>query len=692
MRWLIAAFLLLALVEPALSSDQSRCVDAKAPAAMRMAACTHAVETSPTAQAYIDRAGAHRDAMQWDEARADLDKALTLDPRNVRALSLRAAMHAVYGDAKAAIADLDRAIAIRPDAALYAQRGDVWVMTDDKRAVAEYTKALLLEPKNVATLTARAEAYVRLDQDPLARDDYDRALEIEPRDPLLFVGRGRVFRKQFRKMQALDDFTTAIKLDPDFLPAYRERAQTYVQHAEFTPAIADFNRILAAKPKDADALRARRRAYLEVGDSAHAIADAERIVAVAKYLYAEDYLERGVAYLRRGGDDDFTRAERTFKQAAAFERGHERGATAFVKKFCAIFCGARRSGSIAALLLAAAPSRKKLDHNRNIADADAYMGMLALKRGDDGKAAAIFAEALEHSSRSAVAYYGRGVVKHNAGDIEGAKDDFATSRDHNGNMHLLYARAGIEPVPAQHATFVEPIADAAGSARDIGICQRGDDVAPTAGATLDFAAEIDACTRVVRAKPAKEVKALAYANRARWRAMKSDRDGAIDDYNAALTVDPGNVNALIAIGGYLTEQRKYDAAIAAFDRAATADPKSFNALFGRCEARAAQGDAKSAVADCDQAVAAAGDDPRVKVRRAPVLLRAGENKRALRDYDLVLREAARYGLPDDPDARFGRAVALKRLGDTAGAEIDFKKARAQDPTIDRQFAELGIKP
>jgi len=685
-------FVLLALVEPAWAGPASLCTDPSVDPRERIVACTQAVETAPTVQTYIDRAEAYRDAIQWDEAQADLDKVLSLDPRHVEALRLRAGVRALNGDRKNAIADLDRAIAIRPEAALYVERGDIWAFGDDKRAVADYTKALSLAPKDVAALSSRAEAYARLDQDPLARDDYDRALEIAPRDSWLYVARGRVFRKQFRTTQAIADFTTAIKLSPNFLSAYRERARTHDLRAEFAPAIADLNRILAARPKDADALRARRRAYLETDDSTHAIADAEQIFAVADYLFAEDYLERGIAYLQRGGGDALARAEQSFKLAAAFERGRERGAAKFVKTLCGIFCVARRSPSVAALLLTAAPSRKKIDRNRNIADADAYMGILALKRGDDAKAAAIFAEALKISSKSAVAYYGRGVVKHRAGDTEGAKDDFAKSREHHGDIRLLYARAGIEPVPALHAVVVEPVDDAAGSARDVGLCQRGDFAAMTPGAKLDFAGEIDACSRLIRANPAKEAKAQAYANRARWRGMKNDRDGAIDDYNAALTVDAGNVESLIAVGGHLTQQRKYKEAVAAFDRAVKADAKSFHALFGRCEARIAQDDVKGAVADCDQAVAVAGDDTMVKMRRAPMLLRAGENKRALADYDLVLREFARLGLPDDPSVRFGRAVALKRLGDTAGAETDFKKARAQDRDVDRQFAELGITP
>ena len=54
------------------------------------------------------------------------------------------------------------------------------------------------------------------------------------------------------------------------------------------------------------------------------------------------------------------------------------------------------------------------------------------------------------------------------------------------------------------------------------------------------------------------------------------------------------------------------------------------------EARAEAGDLKGAVADCDRGVAAPGDPARMSARRAPALLRAGENARALSDYEAML--------------------------------------------------------
>lgn len=439
------------------------------------------------------------------------------------------------------------------------------------------------------------------------------------------------------------------------------------------------------------ARRIRRNVYLRTGDSSRAIADADVVLRTAEYLFADDYLQRGVARLRRGGEAAFRQAEADFKAAADIERGDRRAAVKIAQAICQILCPARRAHAFARALLAAAPSRAELDRNRDIANADAYLGILALKRGDDATAARIFADALAISSEAAVAIFGRGVVKFNAGDIEGAKDDFALSREHHTKMAELYASAGIEPVPFRPAVVVEPPPDS-GIERDLAICSTGGEITLGPDGKLDLSPQIDACTRVARADLPPQPRAAAYVHRGRWRAMSGDRVGGAEDQAAALALDPDNVDALIASASELAAKKKFVDARALFDRALKVDAKSFLALLGRCEALAGMGEMKAALDDCDRAVLLSGGQPVSTMRRAPILLRAGENKRALRDFDLALRELARFGLPDDATARFGRGIALQRLGDTAAAALEFAKARTQNPNIDREFAALGVTP
>lgn len=691
MRWTLAAVTLLMFAEPSFAAAPVSCLDALADPKARIAACTRILEKSETADAYIARANALADDVQWELAIADLGKALALHPKHAEALAARAGLYELMGDRNRALADIDRALAIEPSARLHVMRGDILASRDDARAVSEYTKALAIDPRDAGALTSRARAYERLSKDALARDDYDRAVDVGPNDPDARLERGRYFAKHLRLSQAVKDFSAAISLDPHNMEAFRERAKAYLRRSEFDAALADLDRVLTIRPKDLSARRIRRNVYLRIGDSSRAIADAGVVLASAEYVYTDDYLERGVAYLRRGGEAAFRQAESDFKEAAKIERGDRNAAMKYAQAVCQILCPARRARMFARALLAAAPSRNQLDRNRDIADADAYMGMLALKRGDDAGAARRFADAMGISSESAVAIFGRGVVKFNAGDIEGAKDDFVLSREHHNNMAGLYASAGIEPIPARSAIVVEPPPDS-GIERDLAICRNGGEVLLGPGGKVDMTPQIDACARVTRAELSQELRAEAYVHRARWRAMGGDRTGGMEDHAAALALDPKNVDALIAGASTLAAKKQFAEARALFDRALKVDEKSFLALLGRCEALAGMGQAKAALDDCDRAVLFSGGQPVATMRRASILLRAGENKRALRDFDLALREFARFGLPDDAYARFGRGVALQRLGDTTAAALEFGKARAQNPDIDREFAALGVTP
>lgn len=234
MRWPLAAVLLLSLVEPAFAAGPVSCLDASADTKARVAACTRAIEKNETADAYVARANALADDIQWELAIADLGKALALDSKHVEALTTRAGLYEIMSHRGRAIADIDRALAIEPSARLHVMRGDLLASRDDASAVTEYTKALAINPRDVGALTSRGSAYERLDKAALARDDYDRAVDTAPSLSYPRIERGRLFAKQLRLSQAIKDFSAAIALDPHDTLAYLERAKAHIHRTELT--------------------------------------------------------------------------------------------------------------------------------------------------------------------------------------------------------------------------------------------------------------------------------------------------------------------------------------------------------------------------------------------------------------------------------------------------------------------------
>ena len=83
-----------------------------------------------------------------------------------------------------AIADFDKAIALDPnDAAAYGNRGNAYYSKGEvDRAIADYTKAIALDPKLVQARYNRGIAYRKKGDKEQAIADFRKALEIDPSD------------------------------------------------------------------------------------------------------------------------------------------------------------------------------------------------------------------------------------------------------------------------------------------------------------------------------------------------------------------------------------------------------------------------------------------------------------------------------------------------------------------------------
>jgi tetratricopeptide (TPR) repeat protein len=123
------------------------------------------------ALAYHYRGALYLKRERVGEAIADLDRALTLNPRLATAYGDRGIAHRKNGDYELAIADYGEAIRLWPEwHDWYIHRGLVFNMLgryDD--AIADYGTALSLRPRLVNALVARADAY-------LAKGEYENAI------------------------------------------------------------------------------------------------------------------------------------------------------------------------------------------------------------------------------------------------------------------------------------------------------------------------------------------------------------------------------------------------------------------------------------------------------------------------------------------------------------------------------------
>ncbi len=178
------------------------------------------------------------------------------------------------GEFKKAIADYSKALELDPKHTnAWHNRGIAHYRSYDyEKAVADHTKALELSPKFAPAWSRRGHAYVRLGKRAQARADFTKSLELDPKNAQIWHSRGLAQEHGDTEKQ-LADFNKALELDPTFAGAWHSRGFVYRQLAEYDKAITDFTTALVLEPRSALFMNARGEAYECKGEYEKAISD-----------------------------------------------------------------------------------------------------------------------------------------------------------------------------------------------------------------------------------------------------------------------------------------------------------------------------------------------------------------------------------------------------------------------------------
>ena len=183
----------------------------------------------------------------------------------------------------------------------FSRRGEASMARHDyARALADFSKAIDLEPSNGKTYRERAAAHMAARQPLLAMSDFDQALKLKPDDAQALIGRGRLYLASRAPDRAETDFNAALKADPDLGITV---GGLYSAAGMYPRSIAAYDAWIAANPKAdslVSALNARcwtRTIWGHELDQALADCDAvlRRGPRTAAYLDS-----RGLTHLRRG--------------------------------------------------------------------------------------------------------------------------------------------------------------------------------------------------------------------------------------------------------------------------------------------------------------------------------------------------------------------------------------------------------
>lgn len=258
----------------------------------------------PLAPLYAKRAAAHARVENWPQSVDDWTWAIERYEEN----------RAQTEDAAPASA---QAVSDAELAAAYMDRGDVHAQQgDENAAIADYERAVILQPDNLSVYRRRAALFGRLGRYETALADLNRVLSTRTGEDALYVDRARLYMGMGAYPEAIRDYERVTVDTPDNAELRAELALALYYDGQFERVIDLYTELLPRLPQRMDLYLNRGSARYALGDFEGAIRDYSLALQRAP---EKDRASRAAAYDHRGtaryalgqyaaAIDDFTRA------------------------------------------------------------------------------------------------------------------------------------------------------------------------------------------------------------------------------------------------------------------------------------------------------------------------------------------------------------------------------------------------
>lgn len=126
----------------------------------------------------------------------------------------------------------------------------------------------------------RGQALAGSGKNEEALAEFDRALALDPYNTQALYGRGLIYQGDKQYQQAINDFTAANGLSPQKVEPLLGRAASYLAIDKVREAATDLDEAVQVDPGSAPAWSARGQAYERLGDKARAATSYGRAIAL----------------------------------------------------------------------------------------------------------------------------------------------------------------------------------------------------------------------------------------------------------------------------------------------------------------------------------------------------------------------------------------------------------------------------
>lgn len=251
---------------------------------------------------YFSRGLAYSKMGRSSQAVQEFNQAIRLNPLEPN-LYFHRAESAKKQNAESALADYDKALELDPDhAPAYLQRAKLHEAARRfLEALADYSNCLLRAPDEKAAL----EALPRVQQSLL--EQYNERIKSDPQNAALYAERGMVLRTFGNEREAAADLARSVELAPNNAQYWGNLGILKSELGDFDHAVAHFTRAIALDESLTIYAASRAVALLALGKPAEAIADLDVALGAepdnANYQYFHAKSVRAVGKLDAAADE-----------------------------------------------------------------------------------------------------------------------------------------------------------------------------------------------------------------------------------------------------------------------------------------------------------------------------------------------------------------------------------------------------
>lgn len=242
----------------------------------------------------LNRAVAAYRAGQLPQAEDICHQIVSVDRNFFDALYVLAVVQASLGKSAEALANYDRALALQPrHAEALSNRGNTLkVLKRFNEALDSFDRALAAQPDYPAALSNRGAVLFDMARYEEALATYDRSLAVRPDQVVALYNRGGTLQILGRFEEAIASYDRALAINPELVEAHANRGNTLNALHRYDDALASFDRALALRPELVEALTNRGNALNGLKRYDEALASYDRAI-VCQPTHAGAHYNRG---------------------------------------------------------------------------------------------------------------------------------------------------------------------------------------------------------------------------------------------------------------------------------------------------------------------------------------------------------------------------------------------------------------